>query len=162
MYYWSKRSVKNILSVNQVLQILANRLITKSPYDLGVLDNGGKRTAGQQHEIYLKGNSKCDGYIKLSYHQSGLAIDFVPYVDGVFTWSNGKAFLSVAKVAFEIWAEMEAEGLTKGYYLHWGGYWGDVDLDGDNLLEITDKLGWDMAHYELRKIPQQNQLEIKI
>jgi len=162
MFNWGKRSKKNILTVYQVLQILANRLILKSPYDMGVLDNGGIRTAGQQQEIFLAGNSKCDGYIKISYHQSGFAIDFVPYVNGKFTWSNGLAFLSIAKIAFEIWNEMQAEGLTEDYYLHWGGYWGDQDLDGDKLLEVTDKLGWDMAHYELRRTPQANQLEIRV
>ena len=162
MYKWSKRSVKNINTVHEVVQIIAQRLITKTPYDIGVLDNGGLRTAGQQHEIFMAGNSKCDGYHIKSYHQSGLAIDFVPYVNGSFTWNNGKAFLSIAKVVFEIWKEMQLTGEAENYHLHWGGYWGDQDLDGDNLLEVTDKLGWDMAHFELRDKPQANQLEIKV
>lgn len=162
MYKWSHRSVKNINTVHDVLQIIAQRLISKTPYDIGVLNTGGLRTAEMQHDIFLAGNSKCDGYEKKSYHQSGKAIDFVPYVDRKFTWSNGKAFLSIAKVVFEIWEEMQLTGEAEQYHLHWGGYWGDQDLDGDQLLEITDKLGWDMAHFELRAKPQANQLEIKV
>jgi hypothetical protein len=162
MYTWGNRSLKNINTVNDVLQVLAHKIISRLTYDVGVLNTGGKRTPLQQNEIFKAGNSKCDGYVKKSYHQTGMAIDFVPYVNGKFTWSNGKAFLSNAKVILECWAEMEEASLTGDYYLHWGGYWGDQDLDGDQLLEITDKLGWDMAHFELRNTPQSNQLEIKV
>jgi peptide/nickel transport system substrate-binding protein len=28
------------------------------------------------------------------------------------------------------------------------------DTDGDGILEVTDKLGWDLPHFELRKVPQ--------
>lgn len=162
MYSWGKRSVKNINTVNDVLQILAQKIISRLIYDVGVLNTGGLRTAEMQNEIFLAGNSECDGYEKKSYHQSGKAIDFVPYIDGALTWSNGKAFLSNAKIVLECWEEMKAADQTQYYFLHWGGYWGDKDLDGDQLLEITDKLGWDMAHFELRKTPQSNQLEISI
>lgn len=162
MFSWGKRSVKNINTINNIGQIFANRLILRSPFDMGVLNTGGKRTAEMQYDIFLTGNSKCDGYKKKSYHQSGLAIDLVPYINGAYTWNNGFAFLSIAKEALKLWSEMVEAGEDQGYYLHWGGYWGDKDLDGDQLLEITDKLGWDMAHFEFRKKPQKNQLEISI
>ena len=162
MYRWGKSSVKYINTVNDILQILAHRIISRVIYDLSVLNTGGLRTAEMQHDIFLTGNSECDGYKKKSYHQSGLAIDFVPYIDGKNTWSNGLAFLTNAKTIFECWDEMVAAGENQGYYLHWGGYWGDKDLDGDQLLEITDKLGWDMAHFEFRKTAQANQLKISV
>ena len=162
MNKWGKGSVRNINTVYKVLQILAREIIIRSPYDLTVLKSGGKRTNKEQNVIYLAGNSKCDGYIKISYHQSGFAIDFVPFINGKATWLNGLAFLTVAKLIFEIWDEMIESGETEGYFLHWGGYWGDQDLDGDGLLEITDKLGWDMAHYELRDFPQKDAIEISV
>ena len=162
MYSWGKNSVKHINTVNDIGQKLSQKIISRLIYDAGVLNTGGLRTAEMQHDIFIAGNSECDGYEKKSYHQSGLAIDFVPYVNGTFTWNNGLAFLTNAKTIFECWDEMVAAGENQDYYLHWGGYWGDQDLDGDQLLEITDKLGWDMAHFEFRKEPQANQLDISI
>ena len=150
MYSWGKRSKRNIATTYYLLQELANRIIRRTKVDICVLDNGGKRTAAEQHEIYLEGNSRCDGYVKISYHQTGLAIDFVPYIKGRPTWRNKRAFLHIARIAFEEWERMN----TGKYYLHWGGYWRAKDLDGDGILEITDRLGWDMAHFELRKCPQ--------
>ncbi len=159
---WSKRSVKNINTVNKVLQILAQKIIEKLVYDVGVLDTGGFRTSLQQNKIFKTGNSECDGIIKKSYHQTGMAIDFVPYINGEFTWNNKLAFLTNAKTIFECWKEMEESGETEDYYLHGGIFWGDQDLDGDGLLEITDKLGWDMAHFELRDFLQKDVIEISI
>ena len=159
---YSVRSEKYINTVHKILQTLAHRIIKVTPYDIGVLKSGGKRTAEEQNAIYLEGNSQKDGYIKLSYHQSGLAIDFVPYIDGKYTWNNAKAFLTIAKLIFEIWEEMIKEELTEGLYLHWGGFWRAKDLDQDGLLEITDELGWDAAHYELREYPQTNIFKIAV
>lgn len=162
MYSYGKRSVQNINTVNVVLQILAQKIIIEVSYDIGILDSGGFRTASEQNKIFKAKNSECDGYHKKSYHQTGMAIDFVPYVDGKFTWSNKKAFLSNAKTILEMWEEMKKSGRAKDYYLHWGGYWGDKDLNNNKLLEITDKLGWDMAHFELRKVKQENTMKISI
>jgi len=158
---WTKSSVKYINTTHKVLQILAQKLLSKTKFDIRVLNTGGKRDAEMQYLIYKQGNSKCDGYTIKSYHQTGLAIDFVPYVNGVLTWANGKAFLSNAKIVFECWDEMKESGESENYHLHWGGFWGANDLDKDGLLEITDKLGWDLAHFELRSKPQKNTLKIE-
>lgn len=159
---WSRRSKENINTVNEVLQILARELLLKCEYKLAVLSSGGKRTAEEQNAIFLQGHSKCDGYNKKSYHQTGLAIDFVPYVDMKLSWASGLAFLTVAKTVFEVWDKMIESGEAQDYYLHWGGFWGAKDLDNDGLLEISDKLGWDGAHYELRKKEQRNTMKISI
>lgn len=149
-YNFSKNSVKNIQTVNPLLQELAARMIELSTVDAGVLSTGGLRTAEQQNEIFNIGNSERDGYEKKSYHQSGLAIDFVPYVDSRYTWSNKWAFLAIKKAVDKAWKDL----VHGNYYLHWGGYWGAKDLDSNGILEITDKMGWDAAHYELRSHPQ--------
>lgn len=162
MYKWGKSSVKNINTVNDVLQILAQKLILLSPYDLSVLNTGGLRTAEMQLEIFIAGHSKCNGRDIKSYHQSGLAIDFVPYVNGKLSWSSGLAFLTVARAALAIWEDMTDSGENEGYYLYWGGFWGAKDLDGDGFLEVDEKLGWDMAHFELRKSPQKKTFKIKV
>jgi len=160
MNKWSKRSVKSINTVHKILQKLAQRIILVSPYDIGVLESGGKRTKEMQFEIFSAGHSKCDGVIKISFHQSGMAIDFVPYINGDYTWSNGKVFLTIAKLMFKIWNDMVEANKTENYYLHWGGFWNAKDLDKDGVLEVSDKLGWDMAHWELRTVPQKNVFKI--
>ena len=162
MENWDLRSVKNINTTKKVLQILSQKILLKLIYPVVVLDNGGLRTAEQQNEIYKQGFSECDGYNKKSYHQSGLAIDYVPKVNGVITWSNGLAFLSNAKVILECWDEMIEAGQTDGLFLHSGIFWNAKDLDGDGFLEVDDKLGWDMAHYELREFEQKNRFKIKV
>jgi len=146
---FGNRSIKNIQTTHRILQQLATAVMARSEFDFGVLDNGGLRTAAEQNKLFKEGASQCDGIIKKSYHQSGLAIDFVPYIGG-YTWKNKEAFLHIAKIAFE-----EIENIfTEDYHLHWGGYWSAKDLDGDGILEVTDKLGWDLPHFELRKKEQ--------
>jgi peptidoglycan LD-endopeptidase CwlK len=152
MFKFSTASKQRISQVHELLQILAYETIKVSPYDFGIISNGGLRTAEEQKELFDKGYSKCDGYNKKSYHQSGLALDFVPYIDGSFTWKNEKAFLSIANKAFHVWSAIKD---TKGYFLHWGGYWSAKDLNSNGLLDINDKLGWDLPHFELRKYPQE-------
>jgi len=150
-YSFSERSIKNIRTTNRILQELAPKVIARTVFDFGVLDNGGFRTAEEQNEIFIAGNSKCDGYNKKSFHQTGLAIDFVPYINGDYTWKNNEASLQIAKIALEEFQNI----FTEDYYLHWGGFWGANDLDEDGKLESTDKLGWDKVHFELRKHPQE-------
>ena len=163
MGQWGRNSIKNINTVDFVLQLLSQKIITRVPFDIGVLKSGGIRTTEEQNAIFKAGNSKCDGYEKLSYHQSGKAIDYVPYIDSKFTWSNGLAFLSNAKHILNIWqTEIVEANLDGGCHLHWGGFWGAKDLDGDGYLEVDEKLGWDMAHFELRKYPQKNTFEIEV
>lgn len=150
MYKFGKQSIKNIHTVNPLLQELAARMIEISKVDVGVLSTGGLRTAEQQNEIFNIGNSECDGYDKKSYHQTGLAIDFVPYINGKYTWNNKWAFLEIKKAVDKAWEDI----LHGNYYLHSGIYWGAKDLNGNGILEITDKMGWDAAHHELRLTPQ--------
>jgi|TARA_Y100000310_G_scaffold335703_1_gene418404 peptidoglycan L-alanyl-D-glutamate endopeptidase CwlK len=155
---YGKRSAANIATVHSILQVFAYRVLDHLPIDSGVditvLDSGGLRTATDQNALFKEGRSKLDGYSKKSYHQSGLAIDLVPYLDGRATWSNAESFLTIASTALDVWESMKAEGLTEGYFLHWGGFWGAKDLNDNGLLDIDDKLGWDLPHWELRKVEQ--------
>ena len=155
MFKFGKRSKKYIATVDPILQELANKAIEISTVDFGVLKSGGLRTAEEQNKLYKAKKSKCDGYEKKSYHQSGRAIDFVPYVDGGYTWNNKQAFLAIGLAVGQAWKEMADEDRTvNGNYLHWGGFWNAKDLDKDGILEEDDRLGWDCPHYELRPYKQ--------
>jgi hypothetical protein len=153
----SNRSIKNMDGVSPYLQMTIIRAISISPVDFGVLETGGERTASMQYNIFKEGFSKCDGYEKLSYHQSGNALDKVPYIGGKYTWSNKQAFIDI----YYAWREAEAllrklNMIPDDIFFHHGLFWNWKDIDGDGIIEITDKLGWDAAHTEIRSYPQKN------
>jgi peptidoglycan L-alanyl-D-glutamate endopeptidase CwlK len=131
-FVFSAASRKNMANVNRILVELALRAIDKSTVDFGVIRNGGFRTVEQQRELYKLGRSKADGIVKISYHQTGNALDLIPWVDGKFTWSSKEAFNAINKAVMEAWGEMN----VKGVKLEWGGNW----------------KFYDPAHYQIKAI----------
>jgi peptidoglycan L-alanyl-D-glutamate endopeptidase CwlK len=132
MYTLGTTSKKELSKVNQLLQYLVEHTITGSTIDFGIVKLGGIRTAEEQHQLYLHKVSKCDGVKNKSYHQSGNAIDIIPYVQGKYTWNDKEAFKTINTSIQQVWVEMD----NKQYNLCWGGNW---------------KTFIDMPHYELRK-----------
>jgi len=129
-------------------------LSNSTSLDWGVGPYGGKRSPEEQNKLFKDGRSKADGYNKKSYHQSGLALDLVPVINGKMTWENRKAFLVIRKLMFDAWTSLQVQGkIPKEYYLHWGGFWGAVDKNNDGIQQ-ENELGWDSPHFEIRKYPQ--------
>jgi peptidoglycan L-alanyl-D-glutamate endopeptidase CwlK len=101
--------------VDKRLIDIAHRALEISPIDFGIPGDGGLRTAERQNELYCDGKSKCDGYDKESYHQTGKALDFYAFVNGSASWQEyhlaivGAAFLQAAN--------------ELGHRLEWGGLW---------------------------------------
>jgi peptidoglycan L-alanyl-D-glutamate endopeptidase CwlK len=91
------------------------RALEISPIDFGIPQYGGKRTAEEQKELQLDGKSKCDGFYKKSYHQTGKALDFYAYVDGKASWDE--FHLTQVAAAF---LQAASEQKVK---LQWGGHW---------------------------------------
>tara|TARA_R110000744_G_scaffold275082_3_gene388070 strand:+ start:6089 stop:6490 length:402 start_codon:yes stop_codon:yes gene_type:complete len=120
MYKFGKKSLKNREGVNpklieisdRALEISSNR---KGGVDFVIIGSAGLRTAEQQNELFNRGVSKADGYEKLSYHQSGNALDVVPFVNGRASWDE-KHLLSVAVCMLQAAKELN-------YELEWGGFW---------------------------------------
>jgi peptidoglycan L-alanyl-D-glutamate endopeptidase CwlK len=140
MYELSARSKNNLAGVNPLLIDIIKEAIIDSPFDFGIPNEGGKRTADEQNDLYRKGKSKCDGYNKKSYHQSGNAFDIYAYVDGKASWKMdhlvpiANHILQIAKECFDI-------------NLRWGGDW---DQDGTPVWEDEDENFVDAVHFELR------------
>ena len=67
----------------QLIKLL-EMMLSVTPVDFGIAFNGGFRTAEQQNEIYRTkaGATTKDGFIKKSAHQSGVAVDLLPYING--------------------------------------------------------------------------------
>jgi len=110
----SKRSIDRMAGVDKRLQQIAQYAITISRIDFGIPADGGMRTTERQAELFAKGLSKCDGHKKMSKHQSGLALDFFPYVDGAADYSEES--LALVACAF-----LQAASHL-GYKLKWGGH----------------------------------------
>lgn len=75
---------------------VAHEAIKESPYEFQIPPFGGLRTAEEQHGLFLKKVSKCDGYKNKSYHQTGKAFDIFILINGKATWDK-KYYLSVAR-----------------------------------------------------------------
>lgn len=116
MYKLSKRSRARLDGIKPILIEIVEEAIKDSPYDFGIPSFGGLRTAEEQHYLFNKKVSKCDGYDKKSYHQSGNAFDIYAYVDGKATWNHvyyGPIARHIQKVAKDKF----------GIELQWGGDW---------------------------------------
>ena len=104
-------------------------LITISPIDIGIPSTGGWRTPEEQHDLFVRGLSKCDGYTKLSKHQSGRAVDIFAYLHGKASWDKEHLAI-IAGVVLSV-------ANQKGIPIRWGGTFGSDDFKG-----------WDYPHFE--------------
>lgn len=107
-----------------------------TPIDFCVIENGGYRTEEMQNSLFKKGVSKCDGYKKKSFHQSGLAVDLVPWVNGNPTWDEKCCFFLSG--AFMTYCKERRLPITSG-----------SDWDGDGNLKEKDS--WDPCHFQIKE-----------
>jgi peptidoglycan L-alanyl-D-glutamate endopeptidase CwlK len=135
MFKLSKISKLHREGVDPRLIEISDLAIEISVIDFGIPGNGGLRTKEIQNKLFTEGLSKADGYVKLSNHQSGEAIDFYAYIDGGASWKH--EHLAMVAAAF-----LQAASML-GYKLNWGGLW--------SSSKKTNGIpyGWDMAHCEL-------------
>lgn len=101
---------------------LLELMLRETPIDFGVAWMGGIRTNEQQYELFKKGASKADGFKNKSAHQSGLAVDLLPYI-------NGK--VDISERNYDILREV-FEKCAK-------------DLN----LKTKPLISWDMNHFEI-------------
>lgn len=119
--------------VDASLVTVVRLAIRRTPIDFGVADKGGLRTAQEQYQLYMAGASQCDGFVKLSKHQSGEAVDLIPFV-GNKAIDNKEMMCVVAGVMFSCASEV-------GIRLRWG-------LDWNQNGDIRDNKFNDMYHFE--------------
>ena len=115
MYQLSNRSLGRLEGIDRVLISILKFGIKNSPYDFAIPQHGGLRTAEEQNDLFKRGVSKCDGYDKESYHQTGKAFDIYIYEDGNASWDIDK-LTAVAR-------HLEGVATEIGVDLQWGGDW---------------------------------------
>ena len=163
-YSFGRTSHKRMLGVDDALTRTAVTALSFSPIDMSIPWRGGLRTASQQKELFDMGNSRADGYRNKSYHQSGKALDIVPFVDGEIDYTATDRFVEFANLMLETFKFLQAIGqIPRDLYLHWGGFWSAKDNNGDGILStINDEFGWDKPHWEIRTKPQTKALKIVV
>ena len=120
MYRLGKKSLENLKGVNPILIEILERALEISSnrvdgVDFTIINTAGIRTPEEQNRLFKQGVSNADGYIKISKHQTGDALDVVPYVNGRASWDE-KELLKVAICMLQASKEL-------GYRLKWGGFW---------------------------------------
>lgn len=125
-YQWGKTSLERMKGIDErLVKVLfrAIRIASKKldGVDMSIPEFGGLRTADEQNKLFENGFSKCDGYEKKSYHQSGKAIDVIPYIKGknVYSMKKTEQELYFHKVAVCMLEASNKEGVR----LDWGGNW---------------------------------------
>jgi len=133
-YSFGKKSLERMEGVNSDLIKVVKKALEisekrgKRGVDFIIPPYGGLRTAEEQNELYKKGRSKLDGFKKESYHQSGNALDVVPYVDGAPSWDYDE-LMKVAVCMLQAANDL-------GIHITWGGSWTN---------------GWDAPHYQVSR-----------
>jgi peptidoglycan L-alanyl-D-glutamate endopeptidase CwlK len=138
MYKFSDLSERRMEGVDNRLITLMRESLRNSPVDFGVAWLGGKRTAKQQNSRYVKGYSQKDGYKRISKHQTGHAIDVLPYVHGEPVTDDKYYYIIIGVIM--------ATAKHMGIAIRNGGDW---DQDGEY---VTDQKLKDLGHFELLNI----------
>jgi len=86
----NQRSLDRLKGVKQVLIDILIEASKDSPYPFEIPPFGGLRTAEDQHGLFLKKVSKCDGYNTKSEHQKGTAFDIFLLINGTASWDKAK------------------------------------------------------------------------
>jgi len=141
-YSLGKNTTRNLESILQsgktastILVQAVSDFINDTPIDFGIIKNGGYRTTTDQQSLYEIGVSKCDGVNNKSYHQSGLAVDLVPWVSNKYTWDKIHCFYLAG--AFMSYCNRMDIPVTSG-------------ADWDNNGDLKD--GWDPCHFQIKDI----------
>lgn len=105
------KSIERLNSVNPDLQRVVKLAFETMPFDITITE--GIRSQERQNQLLAAGATK----VKTSRHQSGNAIDMVPYpVD----WNDFNRFRIMAREMFKAAKQL---GIT----IRWGGNWSRID-----------------------------------
>ena len=118
MYYFklSLRSLNRLKGVEPVLLAIVVDAVRCSPYDFGIPQHGGKRSADEQNLLFKNKKTRLDGFVKKSYHQSGKAFDIYGIKDGRVTWEPEVMEGIAIHIKQTAWNRYKIR-------LRWGGEW---------------------------------------
>ncbi len=122
MAHFSQTSLDRLHTVHSDLQILFKYVVQY--YDCTVIS--GYRTVAEQQALYAKGRTEPgsivtykDGVIKKSKHQTGLAVDVVPYPS---MYSDKDEMIRFAGFVLGVATLLHDQGIIENE-VEWGGDW---------------------------------------
>jgi peptidoglycan L-alanyl-D-glutamate endopeptidase CwlK len=119
MFVFGKKSKKKLKNVDEVVKRVCKRALEISTVDFSVID--GFRTQEQQREMFDKGASELDGTMKISDHQTGMAVDVIPFLRGYDIWDTKD--LTVRSAWLELYRAFMRAAMQEGVELEFGlGY----------------------------------------
>ena len=140
-YKLGRKSRKNMIGLHPILAFAVEMAIKETKQDFTILSTGGVRTDEQQLQMYAQGRTS-EGtkvtWTKDSYHQYGLAVDTVAWVNGKPSWD--------VKYYEEIARAMKAVIKKYDLPIDWGidlwnkdyPHWQISKLDGKNAKKSYD------------------------
>ena len=138
IYKFGKRSLQKLAHVDPRLKELCIDVLEISQIDFAIVH--GYRTPEEQNELYKKGKSSKDGYIKKSMHQLKKAIDFVPIFEMKQRWDAWQSAAYIAGLFTAVAKSKNLRGRT-------GALWSSFKLIEENTKENNGIL--DSWHYEI-------------
>lgn len=142
-YILGAKSLANLSGIHDDLADVVKRAITLTEQDFSVFE--GVRTAKRQAELYAAGASKLDGVNQISRHQTGHAVDLVPYVAGRLRWEW--------ELIFPVADAVRQAAVDLRIPIRWGGTWQVITerrYDGMTARQIYESNpSWDGAHFEI-------------
>lgn len=114
----NQRSIDRLKGVKQPLIDILIEAAKDSPYEFQIPPFGGIRTAEEQHGLFLKGVSKCDGYSKKSSHQNGTAFDIFIMYYGKADWDKER----LKKVMYHIKEVAKDKGIDLNCGCDWTSF----------------------------------------
>lgn len=118
MFILGNKSKEHMEGVDPKFMPLVLRALQISKIDFGIPSTGGKRTKETQNDLFRLGKSKADGYIKVSKHQLGKALDFYAYVDGKASWEPehlAQIACAFLQAAIELGVKIKWGGLFRSF-----------------------------------------------
>ena len=130
--YFGERSKKNLTTVTNNLQIVANEALSVGIIDFSVIE--GFRSKDKQDTYFNNNKSKVKW--PNSKHNSfpSKAMDLVPYINNKISWNKLHCCI-LAGIVLTCAKKMDIN-------IRWGGNW-DMDLE-----PITDQSFQDLVHFE--------------
>lgn len=141
MFKLGNKSLSHMIGLHPYLGFCVMEAIKRSKVDFTILSTGGVRTDAMQEELYAKGRTVAGPKVtwtKNSYHQYGLAIDVVAFVDGKPSWKE-EYYEEIARAMKEVIAEYklpidwlyDLKGKDKPH-------WQITKLDGVDARKVYD------------------------
>ena len=121
-YAFGAKSKARLATAHPVLALLFNRVIVRPDMPTDITITAGHRGKAEQDAAFASRNSKLRWPNSKHNKVPSLAVDAVPIFAGKPTW-DWTHYHPLAAVIKDEWAKMQAEGLTEGFTLSWGGDW---------------------------------------